>query len=100
MDRPAHPPQKAELLRVFSGKVDMVLPSKKIIEDDHAAFVRWFPFDRRACTHLSAFQAWHPHPSRLLRFVACYEQREQMEKDYQRYLETRERQGHPGGIGE
>jgi hypothetical protein len=27
-------------------------------------------------------------------------QREQMEKDYQRYLETREQEGHPGGIGE
>jgi hypothetical protein len=28
------------------------------------------------------------------------EQRGQMEKDYLRYLETREQQGHPGGIGE
>lgn len=28
------------------------------------------------------------------------QEREQMEKDYQRYLETRERQAHPAGIGE
>jgi hypothetical protein len=28
------------------------------------------------------------------------QQKEQMEKDYQQYLETREQQGHPAGIGE
>jgi len=37
--------QKAELFWVLPREVDMALPSKKIVEHNDAAFIRWFTLE-------------------------------------------------------